>query len=215
MSTLKDVMLILEIRPGMIMGRPGGFNLREIGIYINGFIHGCAQEGFEKTFHNWFGQFVQQKLNVEPEGFEWWFDSIYSKTDSEEEAQKIFYSLYEEFYTLYGARRLTDSFVERPIWKLSGKYEDFCWTIPDVELKLGYEMELQKEITQEHALYSKIEKLETVAYSERADDVIFSDGHNCFLVHLTGGKSDAIYPKYEEIDSLKAEEFLEKYYLER
>ena len=46
MSTLKDVMLILEIRPGMIMGRPGGFNLREIGIYINGFIHGCAQEGF-------------------------------------------------------------------------------------------------------------------------------------------------------------------------
>ena len=84
-----------------------------------------------------------------------------------------------------------------------------------MELKLGYEMELQKEITQEHALYSKIEKLETVAYSERANDVIFSDRHNCFLVHLTWGKSDAIYPKYEEIDSLKAEEFLEKYYLER
>ena len=105
------------------------------------------------------------------------------------------------------------SLIEAAIAELHFKYNDFCWEISDKKQRKTYETELKRELTPEHALYSKGAFLQAFAYSERADDVLFYDGIDCFLVHLTWGQSDAVYPKYEKVDLMRIDAFLENYYL--
>ena len=65
-------------------------------------------------------------------------------------------------------------------------YEDFCWwQIKDENLKESFKKQLIKETGPESDLFSIMDNLVAVAKSDRQDDVLFSDGDNYFVVHLT------------------------------
>lgn len=71
--------------------------------------------------------------------------------------------------------------VERAIAELADEFDGFCWWVPDDLYELGEE--LRRELPAGHLLESQ--NLAALARSERGDDVLFHDGRDYLLVHLT------------------------------
>ncbi len=86
--------------------------------------------------------------------------------------------------------------------KLREKYgEDFSWyefTGNNLRKQI-FENRLRTELTPEHSLFEKGKDLVAVAKSERNDDVLFWDGVDYYIVHLTWGKGNAHFPIYKII----------------
>ena len=82
--------------------------------------------------------------------------------------------------------------------KLNQLYEYFCWwQIRDENLKESLKKQLIKETGPESNLYSIRDNLIAVAKSDRQDDVLFSDGDNYYVVHLTyNSNKSSGYPLY-------------------
>ncbi len=80
--------------------------------------------------------------------------------------------------------------------KLREKYgEDFSWyefTGNNLRKQI-FENRLRAELTPEHSLFEKFKDLVAVAKSERNDDVLFWDGVDYYIVHLTWGKETLIF----------------------
>ena len=100
--------------------------------------------------------------------------------------------------------------------KLREKYgEDFSWyefTGSNLR-KQVFENRLRTELTPEHSLFEKAKDLMAVAKSERNDDVLFWDGVDYYIVHLTWGKGNAHFPIYKIIRQNDIIEYLENDYL--
>lgn len=100
--------------------------------------------------------------------------------------------------------------VERAIAGLSEEFEDFCWWVPDDLYDLGEE--LRRELPAGHPLEGR--GLAALARSERRDDVLFHDGQDYVLAHLTwSAHNDLPFPLFEVVDGDVAQ-FLRDDYLE-
>lgn len=117
------------------------------------------------------------------------------------------------------AQELTGSmeragFIDRI--KLREKYgEDFSWyefTGNNLRKQI-FENRLRTELTPAHSLFEKGKDLVAVAKSERNDDVLFWDGVDYYIVHLTWGKGNAHFPIYKIIHQNDIIEYLENDYL--
>ena len=87
--------------------------------------------------------------------------------------------------------------VERAIAELAGEFEDFCWQVPDDLYELGEE--LRRELPAGHPLEGR--DLAALARSERRDDVLFHDGRDYVLVHLTWSAHNALpYPMFQVVE---------------
>lgn len=100
--------------------------------------------------------------------------------------------------------------------KLREKYgEDFSWyefLAHDVQ-KQRLEERLNLELTSAHDLFEKGKDLAAVAKSERNDDVLFCDGKDYYIVHLTWGTVNACFPSYKIIHENDIAAYLENDYL--
>ncbi len=100
--------------------------------------------------------------------------------------------------------------VERAVAELSEEFEDFCWWVPDDLYELGEE--LRRELPTGHPLGGR--ELVALARSERRDDVLFHDGQDYILVHLTWcAQNDLPFPLFEVVED-DLEQFLRDDYLE-
>lgn len=87
--------------------------------------------------------------------------------------------------------------VERAIAELAGEFDDFCWWVPDDLYELGEE--LRRELPAGHPLEGR--DLAALARSERRDDVLFHDGEDYILVHLTWSAHNTLpFPLFEVVD---------------
>ena len=87
--------------------------------------------------------------------------------------------------------------VERAIAKLSEEFEDFCWRVPDDLYELGEE--LRRELPAGHPLEGR--DLAALARSERRDDVLFHDGQDYILAHLTWSAHNVLpFPLFEVVE---------------
>ena len=87
--------------------------------------------------------------------------------------------------------------VERAIAELSEEFEDFCWWVPDDLFELGEE--LRRELPAGHPLEGR--DLAALARSERRDDVLFHDGQDYVLVHLTWSAQNTLpFPLFEVLE---------------
>lgn len=87
--------------------------------------------------------------------------------------------------------------VERAVAKLSEEYEDFCWWVPDDLYELGEE--LRRELPAGHPLGGR--ELVALARSERRDDVLFHDGQDYVLVHLTWSTHNILpFPLFQAVE---------------
>lgn len=100
--------------------------------------------------------------------------------------------------------------------KLRDKYgEDFSWYEifeNDVQ-KQRLEERLNLELTPAHDLFEKGKCLVAVAKSERNDDVLFWDGKDYYIVHLTWGAGNARFPSCKIIRENDIFVYLENDYL--
>ena len=100
--------------------------------------------------------------------------------------------------------------VERAIAELQEEYEDFCWWTPDDLYELG--KELRRELPVGHPLEDR--ELVALAKSERRDDVLFHDGQDYILVHLTWSAHNILpFPMFQVVEGDIAR-FLRNDYLE-
>lgn len=100
--------------------------------------------------------------------------------------------------------------VERAIAELADEFEDFCWWVPDDLYELGEE--LRRELPAGHPLEGR--DLAALARSERRDDVLFHDGQDYILVHLTWcAQNDLPFPLFEVVED-DIDQFLRDDYLE-
>lgn len=100
--------------------------------------------------------------------------------------------------------------VERAISELSEEFEDFCWWIPDDLYVLGEE--LRRELPADHPLEAR--DLAALARSERRDDVLFHDGWDYVLVHLTWSAHNVLpFPLFQVVEG-DITKFLRSDYLE-
>lgn len=100
--------------------------------------------------------------------------------------------------------------------QLVEKYgEDFLWfeLIDYSNLKQSLEMRLIIELVQEHDLYSKGKNFIAVAKNERNDDVLFQEGQEYYIVHLTWSTGSAIFPKYKKFNQYEIIAYLENDHL--
>jgi hypothetical protein len=87
--------------------------------------------------------------------------------------------------------------VERAIAELSEEFDDFCWWVPDDLCELGEE--LRRELPAGHPLEGR--DLAALARSERRDDVLFHDGQDYVLAHLTWSAHNALpFPLFEVVE---------------
>lgn len=87
--------------------------------------------------------------------------------------------------------------VDRAIAELAEEFEDFCWWVPDDLFELGEE--LRRELPAGHPLEGR--DLAALARSERRDDVLFHDGQDYVLVHLTWSAHNALpFPLFEVVE---------------
>lgn len=87
--------------------------------------------------------------------------------------------------------------VERAIAELREEFEDFCWQVPDDPCELGEE--LTRELPAGHPLEGR--DLAALARSERSDDVLFHDGQDYILVHLTWSAHNVLpFPLFEVVE---------------
>ena len=87
--------------------------------------------------------------------------------------------------------------VERAVAELSEEFEDFCWWVPDDLYELGEE--LRRELPAGHPLEGR--DLAALARSERRDDVLFHDGQDYVLVHLTWSAQNTLpFPLFEVLE---------------
>ena len=84
------------------MGRKDRCTLDNYGMFIQGFLTGKERTPFEETFLKEFPEFVRSKLDVNLTKFEFWFETITDRTKDEEEAQYVFFALYEDFKLMRG-----------------------------------------------------------------------------------------------------------------
>jgi len=100
--------------------------------------------------------------------------------------------------------------VKRAITELQEEYEDFCWWMPDDLYELSEE--LRREVPAGHPLEGR--ELVALARSERRDDVLFHDGQDYTLVHLTWSAHNILpFPMFQVVESEIAK-FLQNDYLE-
>lgn len=100
--------------------------------------------------------------------------------------------------------------VERAIAELADEFEDYCWWVPDDLYELGEE--LRRELPAGHPLEGR--DLAALARSERRDDVLFHDGQDYILVHLTWcAQNDLPFPLFEVVED-DIDQFLRDDYLE-
>ena len=100
--------------------------------------------------------------------------------------------------------------VERAIALLEGEFEEFCWWMPDDLYELGEE--LRRELPVGHPLEDR--ELVALARSERRDDVLFHDGQDYILVHLTWSTHNILpFPMFQVVEGDVAR-FLRNDYLE-
>lgn len=100
--------------------------------------------------------------------------------------------------------------------QLIEKYgEDFSWfeLANNSNLKQSLEKRLIIELVPEHDLYSKGKKLIAVAKNERNDDVLFGEGQEFYIVHLTFSSGNTNFPKYKKVKWDEIIAFLENDYL--
>ena len=99
--------------------------------------------------------------------------------------------------------------IETIINKLSIKYDDFNWWIPN-NLKL-FDEELSKEIAVNHPLYNK--SMKAIAKNDRNDSVLFESKDKYYVVHLTWSyNNNSVFLIFKEINSWDLEFFLENDY---
>ena len=78
-----------------------------------------------------------------------------------------------------------------------GILKDFCWWVPDDPYDLGEE--LRRELPAGHPLECR--NLVALARSERRDDVLFHDGRDYVLAHLTRSAHNALpFPLFEVVN---------------
>lgn len=98
--------------------------------------------------------------------------------------------------------------------RLDQQYEDFCWwQIKDESLKESLKKQMLKEVGPTSDLYIIKDNLVAVAKSDRQDDVLFSDGENYYVVHLT--YSSQIFsgnPRYKVLKQSELLDYMEWYY---
>ena len=99
---LENLIKVLKDRPGIDMGRKDRCTLDNYGMFIQGFLIGKERTPFEETFLKEFPEFVRSKLDVNLTKFEFWFETITDRTQDEEEAQYVFFALYEDFKLMRG-----------------------------------------------------------------------------------------------------------------
>lgn len=88
--------------------------------------------------------------------------------------------------------------------------KDFCWWVQDDLYVLGGE--LRRELPAGHPLECR--GLAALARSERRDDVLFHDGQDYILVHLTWSTHNALpFPLFEVVNG-DISQFLRNDYLE-
>ena len=87
--------------------------------------------------------------------------------------------------------------VERAVAELREEFEDFCWWVPDDLYELGEE--LRRELPAGHPLEGR--DLAALARSGHRDDVLFHDGQDYVLVHLTwSAHNDLPFPLYRVLE---------------
>ena len=100
--------------------------------------------------------------------------------------------------------------VERAIAELSEEFEDFCWWVPDDLYELGEE--LRRELPAGQPLEGR--GLAALARSERRDDVLFHDGRDYILAHLTWSTRNILpFPLFQAVEG-DISQFLRNDYLE-
>lgn len=111
---------------------------------------------------------------------------------------------------LGGRGRPAQEEVERAITELTEEFEDFCWWVPDDLHTL--DKELKRELPAGHPLECR--ELAALARSERRDDVLFHDGEDYILVHLTwSAHNDLPFPMFGVVEE-DITQFLRNDYLE-
>ena len=94
--------------------------------------------------------------------------------------------------------------------ELQDRYgEEFNWFEP--LNKESFEIELLKELVPTHLLFGI--SLKAVAKNDRNDDVLFYDGVDFYLIHLTWNKGTDDYPHYKKISADILKFVLEQDYL--
>ena len=91
---------------------------------------------------------------------------------------------------------------------------DFCWwQIRDENLKESLKKQLIKETGPESDLFLIKDNLVAVAKSDRQDDVLFSDGDNYYVVHLTyNTNKSGGYPPYKVLEQSELMDYMKWYY---
>lgn len=92
---------------------------------------------------------------------------------------------------------MEDSMIERLLEKYG---EDFLWfeLADNVKLKQFLEKRLITELVPEHDLYSKGKNYIAIAKNEGNDDVLFQEGQEYYIVHLTWSTGSVNFPKYKK-----------------
>lgn len=94
--------------------------------------------------------------------------------------------------------------------KLQKKHgEDFNWFEPSNKIVFG--VELKKELTPLHALFGLT--LKAIGKNDRNDDVLFTDGADFYIIHLTWATAAEDYPHYKKILADDIDTVLEQDYL--
>ncbi len=100
--------------------------------------------------------------------------------------------------------------IECAIAELAEEFVDFCWWVPDDLYELGEE--LRRELPSGHPLDGR--DLAALARSGRCDDVLFHDGQDYILAHLTwSAHNDLPFPLFEIVGG-DVSQFLRDDYLE-
>ena len=73
--------------------------------------------------------------------------------------------------------------------------EDFNWFVPTNEV--AFEAQLKKELVPSHFLFGIT--LKAVGKNSRNDDVLFCDGIDFYIVHLTWAIGTEEFPKYKKV----------------
>lgn len=100
--------------------------------------------------------------------------------------------------------------------QLIEKYgENFSWfeLADNSNLKQSLEKRLIIELVPENDLYSKGKNFIAVAKNERNDDVLFWEGQEYYIVHLTWSTVSANFPKYKKVNRDEIVAYLENDYL--
>ena len=94
---------------------------------------------------------------------------------------------------------------------LDRQYEDFCWwQIDDQELKESLKKQMLKEVGPSCDLFPLKEKLTAVAKSDRQDDVLFTDGENYYVIHLTYSSGGCA--RYKALKQSELLDYMDWYY---